>query len=117
MAFICFFLIFNEVIRGYDLHSDLARGLVHNDSIIAGSTSDGDRFLSNYPDDYAAIYLNGKALGKPVIFLLHKRFCIRFYIVTGKPFLAQCDTNTGGSGWTMFQKREDFVPLEDFYRR
>ena len=108
MVFFCFLLASSEVMRGYDLAADLAHGLAHNDSIIAQSTSDGGKFLSEYPEDCAAIYLNGKTLDKPVssgiyeiwpregtvIFLLQKKFYIRFYIGTGKPFFVQCDMDS-----------------------
>jgi hypothetical protein len=50
------------LVYGYDLDADLARGLVFNDSTIGGVKLNDGRYLSDYPEDCAAVYLNAKSL-------------------------------------------------------
>jgi len=61
-----FFAAISGLACGYEVDVDLARGLVHNDSILMGLKSNGGRHLSDYPEDCAAVYLNAKALNQHV---------------------------------------------------
>ncbi|CAF1510087.1 unnamed protein product [Rotaria sordida] len=95
----------------YDVNADLARGLVCNESAITGMKSNYDRYFSDYPEDCAAIYLNAKALNQQI-----QNGIYEIWPREGKPFKVLCDMATDGGGWTIFQKRGDFVSQENFYR-
>jgi hypothetical protein len=51
---------------GYDVDTGLAQRLVHTDSTIMGVKSNDSRFLSEYPEDCAAIYFNAKTFNQNV---------------------------------------------------
>ena len=58
----------HQLVLGYDVDADLARGLIHNDSAIIRLVMPGESFLSGYPEDCAAIYSDAKArLSKQLI--------------------------------------------------
>jgi hypothetical protein len=54
------------VVRGYDVATDLARGLVYDESAIVKIKSIENKHLSDYPEDCAAVYLNAKKLNQHV---------------------------------------------------
>jgi hypothetical protein len=56
----------SEVVCGYDVDTDLARGLVCNDLAIVEIKSIDNIHLSDYPVDCAAVYLNAKKLNQNV---------------------------------------------------
>jgi hypothetical protein len=61
-----FFVILSGLIHAYDIDTDLARGLVYNDSVLIGVKSNDGRHFSDYPEDCTAIYLNAKTLNQHV---------------------------------------------------
>ncbi len=61
-----FFMAFSELVHGYNIDADLARGLVYNDSLLIGVKLNDGRHFSDYPEDCAAVYLNTKALNQHV---------------------------------------------------
>lgn len=63
---ILFFITTNTLAYGYDLNTDLARGLVYNVSSVVVTRLGAAKSLSDYPEDCASVYLNGKKLNQNV---------------------------------------------------
>jgi len=56
----------SNTVHGYDMNTDLARGLVHKNLTIVASPPINGRTFSDYPEDCAAIYLNAKMFNQHI---------------------------------------------------
>jgi hypothetical protein len=79
-------------VYGYDVDTGLARRSVHTDSIIIGVKSNDSKFLSDYPEDCAAVYFNVKTLNQNVTSGIYKiwpteGYFYYFYFATYSAFV------------------------------
>jgi hypothetical protein len=74
-----FLVVVTGVIHGCDANADLARGLVYNASVIIAAGSNAREHFSDYPEDYAAVYLNTNALNQHVTSSIYEILAQRRY--------------------------------------
>ncbi|CAF4246170.1 unnamed protein product [Rotaria socialis] len=96
----------------YDLNADLSRGLVGSLSSKHRTLLEDGTSFTDFPEDYAAIYLKEQSLHN----IPPPTGIYEIWPRQGKPIKVLRDMNIDGGDWAVFQKRGDYTSKEDFYR-